>query len=337
MLLACSVLASREQQSHRAGCCASHGRPEAAGRSGGLLCCNLLHPTIRPPCLLPLLSSQVLAKLSETAEKGLLGGLKGAAGSWDKVVKAYEYNREPLAHQLISLCSLRKLAGWFSACSGPALPSPRALATRSYVATHCLASARSLRCACASTPLLHTLASLLAAAAPSVCLAVIFVAEAAQALCRNADYEIPFLKKQVAAACCPLPPAPFVWPPGLRHSGAAKQGPPSTRSRVPALPHPCVLHASFLPCPPAPQAAKYQQQLADLERRKADAQKSAAAAAADFQQARGQWLLCWLCWAVVEVPRQDECMRLPWLSAGERPPPAVFGLHRCWHVPLTAL
>lgn len=38
--------------------------------------------------------AQVLAKLSETAEKSLLGGLKGAAGSWDKVVKAYEYNRE---------------------------------------------------------------------------------------------------------------------------------------------------------------------------------------------------------------------------------------------------
>lgn len=32
------------------------------------------------------------------------------------------------------------------------------------------------------------------------------------------------------------------------------------------------------------QAAKCQQQLADLERKKADAQKSAAAAAADFQQ-----------------------------------------------------
>ncbi|KAI7844631.1 hypothetical protein COHA_001721 [Chlorella ohadii] len=96
------------------------------------------------------LARQVLAKLSETAEKGLLGGLKGTAGSWEKVVKAYEYN-------------------------------------------------------------------------------LIYVAEAAQALCRNADYEIPFLKKQ---------------------------------------------------------AAKCQQQLADLERKKADAQKSAAAAAADFQQAR---------------------------------------------------
>ena len=41
----------------------------------------------------------MLAKLTETAEKGFLGGLKGAAGSWDKVVRAYEYNRE---------CSLRE-------------------------------------------------------------------------------------------------------------------------------------------------------------------------------------------------------------------------------------
>lgn len=46
-------------------------------------------PTPAPPQ-----PTQVLAKLSETAEKGLLGGLKGAAGSWEKVVKAYEYNRE---------------------------------------------------------------------------------------------------------------------------------------------------------------------------------------------------------------------------------------------------
>lgn len=36
----------------------------------------------------------MLAKLGETAEKGLLGGYKGAAGDWDKVVRAYEYNRE---------------------------------------------------------------------------------------------------------------------------------------------------------------------------------------------------------------------------------------------------
>lgn len=57
--------------------------------------------------------------------------------------------------------------------------------------------------------------------------AVIYVAEAAQTLSRNADYEAPFFKKQ---------------------------------------------------------AAKFQQQLSDLERRKADAHKSAAAAAAEFEQ-----------------------------------------------------
>lgn len=39
-------------------------------------------------------AQRVLAKLSETAEKSLLGSLKGAAGEWDKVVRAYEYNRE---------------------------------------------------------------------------------------------------------------------------------------------------------------------------------------------------------------------------------------------------
>jgi len=40
------------------------------------------------------LAKAVLAKLTETAEKSFLGSFKGAAGSWDKVVKAYEYNRE---------------------------------------------------------------------------------------------------------------------------------------------------------------------------------------------------------------------------------------------------
>ncbi|KAL4859070.1 CDK5RAP3-like protein [Chlorella vulgaris] len=94
------------------------------------------------------LARQVLAKLEETAEKSLLGSLKGAAGDWHKIVRAYEYN-------------------------------------------------------------------------------LIYVAEAAQTLSRNADYEAPFFKKQ---------------------------------------------------------AAKYQQQLSDLERRKADAHKSAAAAAAEYEQ-----------------------------------------------------
>ncbi len=40
------------------------------------------------------LATAVLGKLSETAEKGFLGSFKGAAGEWEKVVKAYEYNRE---------------------------------------------------------------------------------------------------------------------------------------------------------------------------------------------------------------------------------------------------
>ena len=35
----------------------------------------------------------MLAKLAEGAERGFLGSLKGAAGEWEKVVKAYEYNR----------------------------------------------------------------------------------------------------------------------------------------------------------------------------------------------------------------------------------------------------
>ena len=39
---------------------------------------------------------EVLGVLSEGAEKGFLGGLKGAAGEWERVVKAYEYNRELL-------------------------------------------------------------------------------------------------------------------------------------------------------------------------------------------------------------------------------------------------
>lgn len=42
------------------------------------------------------LATAVLGKLSETAEKGFLGSFKGAAGEWEKVVKAYEYNRELL-------------------------------------------------------------------------------------------------------------------------------------------------------------------------------------------------------------------------------------------------
>lgn len=59
---------------------------------------------LRPPCAcrtggedVPLdyaRCKEVLAKLSETAEKGFLGSYKGAAGEWDKIVRAYEYNCE---------------------------------------------------------------------------------------------------------------------------------------------------------------------------------------------------------------------------------------------------
>lgn len=46
------------------------------------------------------------------------------------------------------------------------------------------------------------------------------------------------------------------------------------------------------------QAAKHQQQLADLERRKAEAQRSAAAAAAEFLQVRqgAVWAVGCLLW-----------------------------------------
>jgi hypothetical protein len=40
------------------------------------------------------LARQVLARLGETAEKGLLGSYKGAAGEWEKLVKAYKHSRE---------------------------------------------------------------------------------------------------------------------------------------------------------------------------------------------------------------------------------------------------
>lgn len=78
-------------------------------------CCSPFPVTVHQPRPHIL---QVLSNLSETAEKGFLGSFKGAAGSWDKVIKAYEYN-------------------------------------------------------------------------------LIYLAEAAQTLSRNADYEIPFFKKQV--------------------------------------------------------------------------------------------------------------------------------------------
>lgn len=69
-----------------------------------------VHQAARILAVLLPLQPQVLAKLSETAEKGLLGGLKGSAGSWDKVVKAYEYNREWPG------CSVSALLAWRQAC-----------------------------------------------------------------------------------------------------------------------------------------------------------------------------------------------------------------------------
>ncbi len=39
-------------------------------------------------------SQDILSKLSETAEKSFLGSFKGAAGTWDKLVRAYEYGCE---------------------------------------------------------------------------------------------------------------------------------------------------------------------------------------------------------------------------------------------------
>jgi hypothetical protein len=38
------------------------------------------------------MAKDILKKLTETAERGLLGSLKGRAGTWEKIVKAYESN-----------------------------------------------------------------------------------------------------------------------------------------------------------------------------------------------------------------------------------------------------
>jgi hypothetical protein len=57
----------------------------------------------------------VLARLvEEGAERGMLGSLKGAAGDWEKVVKAYEYHREWRASQ----------GGGLHGCSGLAASLP---------------------------------------------------------------------------------------------------------------------------------------------------------------------------------------------------------------------
>jgi len=38
------------------------------------------------------MAKEILNKLTETAERGLLGSLKGSAGTWERIVKAYELN-----------------------------------------------------------------------------------------------------------------------------------------------------------------------------------------------------------------------------------------------------
>ena len=35
-------------------------------------------------------SVEILSKLKATAERNVIGGLKGSAGRWEKIVKAYE-------------------------------------------------------------------------------------------------------------------------------------------------------------------------------------------------------------------------------------------------------
>ena len=40
------------------------------------------------------LSKKILGKLTETAERSLLGSLKGSAAGWERVVRAYESSSE---------------------------------------------------------------------------------------------------------------------------------------------------------------------------------------------------------------------------------------------------
>ena len=39
-------------------------------------------------------AKEIRDKLAGSADKGLFGGLKGSAGTWDKIVKAYEKQSE---------------------------------------------------------------------------------------------------------------------------------------------------------------------------------------------------------------------------------------------------
>lgn len=294
------------------------------------------------------LATAVLGKLSETAEKGFLGSFKGAAGEWEKVVKAYEYNRELRASCFLwvlppcwslweqrsreedaqvnkqsygglhsnlpsgaesraserpsSLMPLQSACAW--PCCKEALPAnPRPACCRLHLAPPLLILASQL-----SLPLLP---------------AVMFVAEAAQTLARNGDYEIPFLKKQAAKAQQQagwegvsgpsggrvplLPPAGRQpWQLSASSSGPlhrrvlsmlacpqpaslaailCKAAPGAVCLACSTLTQPAVL--TLLRCPPPPPhptPPTLPPQLSDLERRKAEAHKSAAAAAAEFQQ-----------------------------------------------------
>lgn len=52
------------------------------------------------------MAKDILAKLTETAERGLLGSLKGEAGTWERLIKAYEANCTFLCpHLTYAYCS----------------------------------------------------------------------------------------------------------------------------------------------------------------------------------------------------------------------------------------
>jgi hypothetical protein len=103
-------------------------------------------------------------KLAETAERGMFGGLSGQAGTWDKIVKAYE-----------------KGCGW--PCGGAAARAAALLRPCSLPAASPASSSPSRR-----LTRLHLHRRL----------AVVFLGEAAQAMVQNTDYEIPYLRKQLA-------------------------------------------------------------------------------------------------------------------------------------------
>lgn len=112
----------------------------------------------------------VLERLTEEgagAEKSFLGSYKGAAGVWERIVRGYEGSSEPAG---------LGYAWWPATCSAQPLPA---------------ASAADCRAGLPQCPP----PCLLPADAPASLAPVLHVAEAAQALGRNVDYEVPFLKK----------------------------------------------------------------------------------------------------------------------------------------------